>query len=124
MAGDAADVEDKQVTRLHRPGDPAHLLDQLVQRHLVEPPIRVVEQAASFAALLVTGAGLFGVLLFLTYYLQINRGFSPVSTGLAFLPMILAMMVVAQMSTNKLLPALGAKKVLPAGFAISSAGLL
>lgn len=86
--------------------------------------LRDRDRAASFAALLVTGAGLFGVLLFLTYYLQISRGFSPVSTGLAFLPMILAMMVVAQMSTNKLLPALGAKKVLAAGFAISGAGLL
>lgn len=86
--------------------------------------LRDRDRAASFAALLFMGAGLFGVLLFLTYYLQINRGFSPVSTGLAFLPMILAMMVVAQMSTTKLLPALGAKKVLPAGFVISGAGLL
>ncbi|MGD9990692.1 MFS transporter [Pseudonocardia sp.] len=86
--------------------------------------LRDRDRAASFAALLVTGAGLFCVLLFLTYYLQINRGFSPVRTGLAFLPMILAMMVVAQMPTSKLLPALGAKKVLPAGFAISGAGLL
>lgn len=101
----------------------------LWQRRASDPllPLNVLrdrDRAASFTALLVTGAGLFGVLLFLTYYLQINRGFSPVTTGLAFLPMILAMMIVAQVSTNKLLPALGAKKVLPAGFFISGAGLL
>ncbi|MEU4986066.1 MFS transporter [Streptomyces sp. NPDC021969] len=101
----------------------------LWQRRAGDPllPLSVLrdrDRAASFTALLLTGAGLFGVLLFLTYYLQINRGFSPVTTGLAFLPMILAMMIVAQVSTNKLLPALGAKKVLPAGFVVSGAGLL
>ena len=31
---------------------------------------------------------MFGVFLFLTYYLQQNLGFSPIQTGLAFLPMI------------------------------------
>ncbi|MBP0459073.1 MFS transporter [Streptomyces montanisoli] len=101
----------------------------LWQRRSKDPllPLSVLrdrDRAAAFAALLLTGAGLFGVLLFLTYYLQINRGFSPVTTGLAFLPMILAMMSVAQVSTTKLLPALGAKRVLPAGFAVSGAGLL
>jgi hypothetical protein len=29
----------------------------------------------------------FAVFLFLTYYLQQSRGYSPISTGLAFLPM-------------------------------------
>ena len=33
------------------------------------------------------GAAMFGVFLFLTYYLQKTLGFSPVKTGLAFLPM-------------------------------------
>lgn len=82
------------------------------------------DRAASFIALLVTGAGLFGVLLFLTYYLQLNLGFSPIVTGLAFLPMILSMMVVAQTSTTQLVPVLGPKIVLPAGFSLSGGGLL
>jgi EmrB/QacA subfamily drug resistance transporter len=98
----------------HRSKDPLLPLSVLRDR----------DRAASFAALLVTGAGLFGVLLFLTYYLQVNRGFDPVTTGLAFLPMILAMMVVAQISTTRLVPAFGAKTVLPAGFVLSGAGLL
>ncbi|MEU3645663.1 MFS transporter [Lentzea sp. NPDC034063] len=101
----------------------------LWQRHSEDPllPLSVLrdrDRAASFAALLVTGAGLFGVLLFLTYYLQVDRGFTPVTTGLAYLPMILAMMAVAQVSTTKLVPALGAGKVLPAGFVLSGSGLL
>ena len=36
----------------------------------------------------ISGAGMFGVFLFLTYYLQQTLGFSPIETGLAFLPMI------------------------------------
>ncbi|MBB4683780.1 MFS transporter [Amycolatopsis jiangsuensis] len=70
-------------------------------------PLRILtdrNRAASFATLLLTGAGLFGVLLFLTYYLQLDLGFSPITTGLAFLPMIVLMMGVAQFSTMKLVP--------------------
>jgi len=39
-----------------------------------------------------TAIGMFGVFLFLTYYLQQTLGFSPVSTGLAFLPMVGALL--------------------------------
>ena len=38
---------------------------------------------------------MFGVFLFLTYYLQQTLGYSPVETGLAFLPMIGCVMIVA-----------------------------
>ena len=31
---------------------------------------------------------MFGIFLFLTYYLQQTLGYSPVITGLAFLPMV------------------------------------
>jgi len=89
-------------------------------------PLRILTDrdcAASFTALLVTGAGLFGVLLFLTYYLQLNLGFSPIKTGLAFLPMITVMMVMAQIATMKLIPRVGPKTVLPAGFFLAAAGL-
>ena len=41
------------------------------------------------------GAGMFGVFLFLTYYLQQNLGFSPIETGLAFLPMTVAIVIAA-----------------------------
>ena len=38
--------------------------------------------------MLIASAGMFVSLLFLTYYLQQTLGFSPVVTGLAFLPMV------------------------------------
>lgn len=89
-------------------------------------PLRILldrDRAASFLTVLITGAGMFGVFLFLTYYLQINLGFSPTKTGVAFLPMVAALMVTAQIGTTVLVPRLGPKVVLPLGFAIATAGM-
>ncbi|MFF3611774.1 MFS transporter [Streptomyces sp. NPDC002580] len=89
-------------------------------------PMRVLldrDRAASFLTVLITGAGMFGVFLFLTYYLQLNLGFSPTRTGVAFLPMMAALMVMAQVSTTVLVPRIGPKAVIPAGFAIAALGM-
>ncbi|MFD9007106.1 MFS transporter [Streptomyces sp. NPDC059582] len=89
-------------------------------------PLRILldrDRAASFLAVLITGAGMFGVFLFLTYYLQLNLGFSPTKTGAAFLPMVGALMVTAQVGTTVLMPRIGPKAVIPLGFAIATAGM-
>ncbi|MGW7402668.1 MFS transporter [Streptomyces sp. NPDC054833] len=89
-------------------------------------PLRILldrDRAASFLAVLITGAGMFGVFLFLTYYLQLNLGFSPTKTGVAFLPMVGALMVAAQLGTTVLLPRIGPKAVIPLGFAVATAGM-
>jgi EmrB/QacA subfamily drug resistance transporter len=89
-------------------------------------PLRILldrNRGASFLAVLITGAGMFGVFLFLTYYLQLNLGFSPTKTGVAFLPMVGALMVAAQVSTTVLVPRIGPKVVIPLGFAIATAGM-
>ena len=89
-------------------------------------PMRVLldrNRAASFLAVLITGAGMFGVFLFLTYYLQLNLGFSPTKTGIAFLPMMAALMVMAQVATTQLVPRIGPKAVIPAGFAVAAVGM-
>ncbi|MFI1002768.1 MFS transporter [Streptomyces galbus] len=89
-------------------------------------PLRILldrDRGASFIAVLLTGAGMFGVFLFLTYYLQLNLGFSPTKTGVAFLPMVGALMVAAQVGTTVLMPRIGPKAVIPLGFAIATAGM-
>ncbi|MDQ0688107.1 EmrB/QacA subfamily drug resistance transporter [Streptomyces achromogenes] len=89
-------------------------------------PLRILldrNRAASFFAVLISGAGMFGVFLFLTYYLQLNLGFSPTKTGVAFLPMVGALMVAAQLGTTALVPRLGPKAVIPLGFAVAAAGM-
>ena len=52
-------------------------------------PLRVVadrNRGAAFLSIGISGAAIFAVILFLTYYLQQTRGYSPIGTGLAFLP--------------------------------------
>ncbi|MEV5959222.1 MFS transporter [Streptomyces sp. NPDC051987] len=80
-------------------------------------------RAASLLTVLISAGGMFGVFLFLTYYLQLNLGFSPTKTGVAFLPMIAGLMVTAQLGTQALLPRIGPKVVIPLGFAVSAAGM-
>jgi len=47
---------------------------------------------------MITGMGMFGIFLFLTYYMQVSLGYSPVVSGLAFLPMVACIAVSANVS--------------------------
>ncbi|MEZ0066518.1 EmrB/QacA subfamily drug resistance transporter [Streptacidiphilus sp. MAP12-20] len=90
-------------------------------------PLRVLldrNRGASFIAFGITGAGMFGVFLFLTYYLQETLHYSPVQTGLGFLPMIGALMVAAQLATLALLPRIGPKPLVPFGMALAAIGMV
>jgi EmrB/QacA subfamily drug resistance transporter len=90
-------------------------------------PLRVLadrNRGAAFLTVLVASAGLFGVFLFLTYYLQGTLAYSPVKNGLAFLPMVGALMAVAQLSTNWLVPKIGPKVVVPVGMLLAAGGMV
>ncbi|MGW5259173.1 MFS transporter [Streptomyces sp. NPDC004012] len=90
-------------------------------------PLRVLldrNRGASFAALFVTGAGMFGVFLFLTYYLQQSLGYSALNTGFAFLPLIVASSSASAVANNVLVARIGPKPVVPVGMAIAAAGLV
>jgi EmrB/QacA subfamily drug resistance transporter len=90
-------------------------------------PLRVLldrNRGASFLSIGITGAGMFGVFLFLTYYLQETLHYSPVQTGLGFLPMIGALMVAAQLATLTLLPRVGPKPLVPIGMALAAIGMV
>ena len=94
--------------------------------HPLLPP-RVVQnrtRGGSMLAMLFASMGLFGVFLFLTYYLQEILKFSPVKTGsFAFLPMIAALAGMAQVSNRVLLPRLGPKVLVPTGLLMNAAAL-
>jgi EmrB/QacA subfamily drug resistance transporter len=90
-------------------------------------PLRVLldrDRGASFVVLAISGAGIFGVFLFLTYYLQLSLHYSPVETGLAFLPLIGAMIVTAQLATTSLLPRFGPRPVVPLGLALAAGAMV
>jgi EmrB/QacA subfamily drug resistance transporter len=89
-------------------------------------PPRVVlnrTRGGSVLAMLFASVGIFGVFLFLTYYLQGTLGFSPVKTGVAFLPLVAALAAMAQVSNRILLPRFGPKPIVPIGLLISAAAL-
>jgi EmrB/QacA subfamily drug resistance transporter len=90
-------------------------------------PLRVLAdrtRAGSYAAVGLSGAGMFGVFLFLTYYLQQTLGFSPVETGLAFLPMVAALMVTATLASAKLLYRIGQRPLVTVGMVLAMAAML
>ena len=86
-------------------------------KHPVLPPRVVLDRnrGASFLGMFVAGAGMFGVFLFLTYYLQQSLGYSPVITGVAFLPMVFVLIITSVTATNSLVPRFGAKPIVPVG---------
>jgi EmrB/QacA subfamily drug resistance transporter len=89
-------------------------------------PLRVPgdrDRGASYLSVFLTGGGMFGCFLFLTYYLQNNLAYSPVRTGLAFLPMVAAVMIAAQLATIVLLPRIGPQIPVAAGMLLAAGGM-
>ena len=89
-------------------------------------PMRVLadrNRGGSLLAMLVAGLGMFGMFLFLTYFLQLSLGFSAVKTGLAFLPMIFALTLTAQLSNIVFLPRVGPRPLIPIGMVMAAGGL-
>jgi EmrB/QacA subfamily drug resistance transporter len=89
-------------------------------------PMRVPgdrNRGASFMAMLLSAAAMFGVFLFLTYYLQQNRGYSPIKTGLAFLPMTGVIMITAVTVSATLLTRVGPKLLVTLGMLLAGGGM-
>ena len=93
--------------------------------HPLLPPRVLADRnrGGAYAAVLVVGAGMFGVFLFLTYYLQQTLGFSPIETGLAFLPMVAVLTVTAGVAQTRILPRTGPRPLIALGMLIAGAGM-
>jgi EmrB/QacA subfamily drug resistance transporter len=90
-------------------------------------PLRVVldrDRGGSFLAMLLTGAGMFGVFLFLTYYLQQSLDFSPLQSGFAFLPMTFTIVIAATGASTILLPKIGPRPLIGGGMLLAAAGMV
>ena len=89
-------------------------------------PLRVLldrNRGGSFLAVGIVGAGIFGVFLFLTYYMSTILGYEPLPTGLAFLPMVLGIMASTQVAPA-VVQRIGVKVPVTAGFLVAAAGML
>jgi EmrB/QacA subfamily drug resistance transporter len=101
----------------------------VIERRVAHPllPLRIVadrNRGGSLLAMLTAAIGMFGVFLFLTYYLQQTLGYSPVKTGFAFLPMVGAIIATSTTSSTVLLPRLGPRLLIPTGMLLSAVGMV
>ena len=92
----------------------------LLPPHILHSRVR----GGANVAMLTTNAGAFGLYLYLAYYLQDTLGYSALATGLAFLPMVAAMIITSQVANRVLLARIGPKIVIPTGMGLAAVGML
>jgi EmrB/QacA subfamily drug resistance transporter len=88
-------------------------------------PVRLLRNRDRVAAILImlgVGAVISGVFFFLTLFVQDLWGYSPLRTGVAFLPLTAALLA-ASAAATQLVPRIGARPLLMAGAAASAGGL-
>jgi EmrB/QacA subfamily drug resistance transporter len=97
---------------------------QKYERHPLIP-LRVIadrNRGAAYLALFLTYGAMFALFLFLTYYLQDVRGYSPILTGVAFLPIPFTIGVAATVTQGQLLRHLTMRTIVSGGLILAGAG--
>jgi EmrB/QacA subfamily drug resistance transporter len=90
-------------------------------------PLEIVANRArggAYASIVLGGAGVLGAFLFLTYFMQQNLGFSPLITGLAFLPMTALTVLSSAISQTRILPRTGARPLITAGMLLGMVAMV
>ncbi|WP_086831569.1 MFS transporter [Streptomyces sp. NRRL B-24572] len=90
-------------------------------------PLRVVadrNRGGVYLSLGLAVIAMFGLFLFLTYYLQVVKGFSPVKTGFAFLPMIVGMITGSTQIGARLMTRVPPRFLMAPGFLTAGVGML
>jgi EmrB/QacA subfamily drug resistance transporter len=100
-----------------------------IQRRVDNPllPLRVVldrDRGGSYLSVAMAGIGMFGVFLFLTYYLQEVLGFSPIQAGAGFLPMTAAIVATATTVSSVLLKRVGPRPLVTLGMLIGAGSMV
>jgi EmrB/QacA subfamily drug resistance transporter len=90
-------------------------------------PLHVVrdrDRAGCFLTMMLAVIGMFGLFLFMTYYLQVILGYSPVRAGLAFLPLTAAIVIGSTQVSARLLPRVPPRMLMVPGMVLAAGGLL
>ncbi|MCX5160824.1 MFS transporter [Streptomyces sp. NBC_00264] len=90
-------------------------------------PLRVLldrNRGGVYLSLGLAVIAMFGLFLFLTYYLQVVKGYSPIRTGFAFLPMIAGMITGSTQIGARLMTRVPARKLMGPGFLVAAIGML
>ncbi len=93
--------------------------------HPLLPPRVVLDRnrSGAYASMLIASAGMFGTFLFMTYYLQQTLGYSPVVTGVAFLPVAAGIAVASNLSNIVLLPRVGPRPLVVTGMLVAAGAM-
>lgn len=99
----------------------------VIESRVKEPllPLHIIwdrTRGASFLVVAFVGIGLFAVFLFLTYYVSLTLGYSPLKTGFSFVPMILGIMATATGSSG-LVARIGPKVPVFIGMMLAAVGM-
>jgi len=89
-------------------------------------PLRVIidrTRGGSYVGVFITGVAIFATFLFLTYYLQVVKGESPLATGLLFLPMIGCILISSNLSSIVGLARFGPRVLIATGMLLSAGGM-
>jgi EmrB/QacA subfamily drug resistance transporter len=97
----------------------------LIERRAEHPllPLHIIWDRArggSYTTLLLAGAGIFAVFLFLTYFMQQQLGLSPLTTGLAFLPLTGVLIVTSTTVQTRVIQHTGVKPIILVGLALGA----
>ncbi|MGX4691349.1 MFS transporter [Streptomyces sp. JNUCC 63] len=90
-------------------------------------PLHVVrdrDRAGCFLTMMLAVIGMFGLFLFMTYYLQGILAYSPLRTGLAFLPLTAAIVVGSTQISARLLQHVAPRTLMVPGMVLAAGGLL
>ncbi|MGI5170650.1 MFS transporter [Spirillospora sp. CA-253888] len=89
-------------------------------------PLHIVgdrQRAGAYLTMALVTVAMFGVFLFLTYYLQIIKGWSPLKTGAAYLPMTVCMIIGSTQISARLLQKVPARALIVPGLTLAVGGL-
>ncbi|WP_443047573.1 MFS transporter [Streptomyces sp. KMM 9044] len=89
------------------------------------PPRIVLDRnrGGAYLAVLFVGTGVFGVMLFLIYYMQTDLGYSAIVSGVSLLPLIVLTGVGANVGGVKLMPKTGPRPLVTAGLLLTAAAM-
>jgi EmrB/QacA subfamily drug resistance transporter len=89
-------------------------------------PMRVVLQrnrGGSYLTSVTLGAGMMGMFLFMTYYFQGTLGYSPLKSGVSYLPFSAGIIVTAGLGST-ILPKVGPRVMMTTGALLATGGML
>jgi hypothetical protein len=86
--------------------------------------VRHRERIGPYLAVFIVGIVTFGTFLFLTFYLQQNLGYSPLKTGVAYLPMVACIMISSLIANEVLLARVGPRPLITVGMLLAAGGVV